>query len=351
MTNSLFLFGNGLGMSIDPNFYSIESGLNRARDDSGLTDADKALIYQALGRQSNSDDAPPKSEDEFFNLQKIVNACDFISQFEQKSDVTWLTPEGAKFPDAIGKFIFEVASTYMSTEEYPPDNRTLKLDFAKSLIDFISEQGAHIVTLNYDDLLYDKINKSDITTEGVICDGFLKGRFDFATSEKWYQKQYKLRKNISWFLHLHGSPLFQDDEKGGQKKLKRPELRDWVVGFQVLQNKRSRHIVLTHSSHKEDTIHSSPILKKYWSKFLNLLEECNNIILFGYGGLDPHVNIAIREKCPPDAKIRIVEWADPKATHQDRCKFWAKELDRQIEECDIIRLGDIQEFRDWAMPT
>lgn len=344
MTNSLFLFGNGLGMSIDPNFYSIESGLNRAWDDSGLTDADKALIYQALGRQSENYNEPPKSEDEFFNLQKIVTACDFIRQFEQKSDVTWLTPEGAKFPDAIGKFIFEVASTYMSKERDPPDNRTLKPDFAKGLIDFISEQGAHIVTLNYDDLLYDKINKSAISTSYVIRDGFLKGRFDFATSEERHQNWDKCRINKSWFLHLHGSPLFQDDEKGGQKKLTRPELREGA-------DQSSRHIVLTHSSHKEEIIQSSRVLTTYWSKFLNLLRDCDNIILFGYSGCDFHINDAIRENCPEDAKIRIVGWDDPKATHQDRCEFFTEKLGRQINQCDIIPLGNIQEFRDWAMPT
>ena len=166
MTESLFIFGNGLGMSIDPDYFSLESGLKRAW--AGVDEAQRELICQSLGLKKEKKDSAPKSEGQLYNLQKISDACQLITRFESQSGKDWLTDDGKKFPNAIRQYIHSVALTYLQKLDLNV-RKSPGEKFSGSLKNHISENGAHILTMNYDDLLYDLFADDPIMKKTTYC--------------------------------------------------------------------------------------------------------------------------------------------------------------------------------------
>ena len=192
---------------------------------------------------------------------------------------------------------------------------------------------AHVVTLNYDNLLYDPLCRRKILSgfDGVLIDGF-KGKFDPNNLVRFPDKVNKL----GWFLHLHGSPLFVGDRKLGG------------AGRAFLEAEEECHIVLTHVAHKLSVIESSEILSEYWERFDEALEESSEIIVFGYSGVDTHLNKVI-SNYGKDKLIGVVEWSGS-GSNSDRLEFWKS----KFSGCKFIHVTlcpDVLAFRDWDTAT
>jgi hypothetical protein len=201
----LLIFGNGLGRSLDGNFFSLENALQAAWDDKSLLDeSQKALIRQCLPDEVLEDDpaVAPKSEDQLDRLQMVLAACDEIRKHEFEGGTSWLTEIGKKFPSAIRSYIHGTACHFHTGPYVLPDN------FAKPLQAHVLEHRSHIATLNYDELLY----RSFIGTEvfsGYSCsiDGFNR-EFDPDNLRR------TRPSSQAFYLHLHGSPLFVSTSDG-----------------------------------------------------------------------------------------------------------------------------------------
>ncbi len=341
MVQSLFIFGNGLGRSIDPQFFDLKPALEHAWNAKGsLTEAQKDLIRACLPEEVLEDENAdaPQEEEQLEELQSILSACDTIIRTEQRIGANgedgWLSNHGREFPTAIRRYIHHAACYFLDRdlllfEEKPED---LDDEFVDALRNFILESGAHVATLNYDDLLYEAFTGTDVFQKFYLRDGFFReGRFKFALAERRYNAEKE-----GWFLHLHGSPLFID-QGGEPRKITRGHLRD-------NRGTESTHLVLTSIKFKRTIIQSSEILKNYWKKFRQIIPTSNNIVLVGYGGRDTHLNDALALRAP-EGSIRIVEHLND-ATEDERTEFWKEALQR--EDFTITRLENIQVFRAWA---
>lgn len=74
MARKTLIFGNGLGMALDPDFFSLDRAIGRVWDENTvLDDRTKNLVRFCLG-----DDADrPHGEEDLDDLQLVVSACDF----------------------------------------------------------------------------------------------------------------------------------------------------------------------------------------------------------------------------------------------------------------------------------
>lgn len=106
------------------------------------------------------------------------------------------------------------------------------------------------------------------------------------------------------------------------------------------------HVVLTHVDHKLGIISSSEILLNYWLKLEEALSEVDSILLFGYSGLDAHLNNVLK-KFSIDRKVYIVEYAQNSLTKIDqeaRFKFWKERIGVSPS---VWWLQNVLEFRSW----
>lgn len=292
LLRELLIFGNGLGRAIDNDFFNLTRALNASWDDPEvLSDRQKALIRQCLPEAVVEENDAPSGEDDLALLQRILAACDLINEVERRGEGKgWLSKTGKAFPDAIRRYIHRAACEFHDTAHELPE------DFATPLRDHILKTKSHVATLNYDKLLYENFIGTDVF-HGYECliDGFIRGTFDAA------RLQRQTPRKTSYYLHLHGSPLFHDDKDGSPCKARIPSLQD-------IAGNRSAHIVLTNVAHKESVIAASPVLSAYWQRLDEVLEEVTQITVLGYSGLDIHLNrrirtVARRRKLP----IHVVE--------------------------------------------
>lgn len=341
MVESLFIFGNGLGRSIDPAFFDLKPALEHAWTTEGcLTATQKNLIRACLPEEVLEDENAdaPQSEEQLEELQHILSACDTIAKTEQRvgadSEEGWLSAHGREFPTAIRRYLHHAACYFLERDILLFDDKPTNLDdeFVNILNEFILKSGAHVATLNYDDLLYEAFCDTDVFKKFRLRDGFFrKGRFDFEMAERNYAARQE-----GWFLHLHGSPLFLD-QNGEPRKVTRAEIR-------ANHGSESTHLVLTSVKFKRTIIQGSEILNRYWKKFREIVPTSENIILFGYGGWDTHLNQALKFYAPKGS-IRIVEHRNDR-TDEERKAFWEDAL--HLDDFTIIRLENIQDFRAWA---
>lgn len=195
---------------------------------------------------------------------------------------------------------------------------SLPAEFVQPIIEHVKNSRSHIATLNYDELLYRSFVGTDLFN-GYSCliDGFVP-HFDSSNLER-------LRPGSqSYYLHLHGSPLYHSDAEQGIRKSS-------MGGLAGLQGYSSTHLVLTHAIHKVSVINASPVLREYWSRLVEAMEEVDGITLFGYGGGDTHLNQLIRVHFM-NKQIEIVERKRKHASYateqgeSDRFAFWEKLL-------------------------
>ena len=325
----IYIFGNDLGRSFNNDFFSLERVLKVAWSDDGpLSEEQRALIKNCLSDEViEAAEGAPTDEGQLRDLQRVVDACDLIGEFQRRTDSAdaWLTQQGAEFPKAVRKYFHFAASQFHRHRIVLPE------EFAASLRKFVRDQRPHIATLNYDDLLYEAFTDTDIFSGHMLRDGFF-GKFDIARHRDFIKPIYE-----GWFLHLHGSPLFVT-KNGEEKKLTRAQL----AGF---MGSEKTHLVLTDAKSKPAAIKASPILNEYWRTLRRLLNRPHEVTLFGYGGGDLHLNrllantnenvkIRLVTRTPDDEEEAMVKW---------RSLLTGKDLDRE----DLFFLEKVTNFRDW----
>ncbi|MBT3751044.1 MAG: hypothetical protein HOG34_18845 [Bacteroidetes bacterium] len=313
------IFGNGLGMSLDSNYFSLQNALDKVWGDSVyLSSTHKALIQSAI--EGTTEKTPPKSEEQLDDLQLAIIAIEFLSEFE-KDDISWVSDGAKELPSAFKKYVHSVAHYFHQSDHKLDDT------FVSPLSDFIKKTMSHVATLNYDNLLYDSLQSTDVLTgyDGPLIDGFWarKGGFDPTHLD---------RNNVNehgWYLHLHGSPLYV-----GNKKLVRHEKS-------FLNPTENCHIVLTHVQHKPSIIGFSHILSEYWLRLKRANQESKKIIFFGYSGKDGHLNETLNLQ---DKDIIVIE-SKRSGGESIREEFWKYTLDQ--DNINLIQLENILDFSDW----
>lgn len=317
------VFGNGVGMALDPNYFLLRSGLHIVWNNSRLlNEVQKNLIRSALPK--SSDDAYPESEEALDDVQVAIFASELLQAFEE-NDVEWLNKNSREIVSSFKRFTHQVGLYFQSSNLKLPDT------FTEPLSDYIKHTKSHVAVLNYDNLIYDSlcITKVLDAYRGTLIDGYNNNTFSPTNLDRYYDNL----RNLGWFLNLHGSPLFVGDKKLGG------------AGRVFLEPDEKCHIVLTHVRHKPYIIKSSHVLNEYWFRFERALKESKKIILFGYSGLDDHLN-EIVAKYSAERKITIVEW-DGAGTKKSRIGFWLEALDWE-GNFDLIQKNNILEFTDWG---
>ena len=255
-------------------------------------------------------------------------------QFEKHIDGEgWLTEKGMEFPTAIRKYFHQTVCNFYD------DENELPADFQESLRKFVIETGSHITTLNYDDLLYDCFTETPVFGNYHLRDGFFgNSGFDFDQA----QRKYDSTKKEGWFLHLHGSPLFINTKRG-PKKIKRSE-------FEKNIGTESRHLVLTNVRFKESTINGSEILSAYWNKLREIICDVEEIILFGYGGADSHLNVQVSlTSILYNIPVLVIE-INLGVPQTDRLSYWQDALSFTAstnDYVDVQLMDNILEFTNW----
>lgn len=309
----LLIFGNGLGRALDNDFFQLEVALHHAWNNPQiLNETQKELILRCLPASVIEDDTAiaPKSEAELDRLQRVLASCDEISKHETEDGASWLTEDGKMFPLAIRSYLHAAAS-YFHTGTH-----TLPASFVDPLIDWIDSSRSHVATLNYDELLYRSFVRTKLFN-GYSCllDGFVNS-FDPSNLDR----RYALSQ--SYYLHLHGSPLYYNSQTGSLHKAT-------MSGVYQLQGYSSTHVVLTHVQHKTSVIAASPILREYWKRLEEAMNEAEALVLVGYSGDDIHLNLLI-SKYFREKQVEIVERGHEKYKSDDgeklRLLFWKQKL-------------------------
>ncbi len=320
MERKLIIFGNGLGMSIDPSHFSLTTALNDIWNMDGfLTSEQQQLIERCLGRAG-----APTGEHELDLLHQAVAHCSSLNRIGMGS-VHWLTTDGQYFPEVTARYIHKVATKLHNYDGELPDS------FEQSLVEFIKSTRSHVATLNYDKLIYNSFITNDIFNgyNGYLVDGMLSRGFSPDAMER------KYGNNFGYYLHLHGSPLFVN-QNNGVIKLARELLT-------LDRNEASEHIVLTHVKHKPSVIAASYVLTTYWEYLQFALSEATEIILFGYSGLDKHLNFLLRPYLNTKT-LRVIEWAGA-GEQQEREQYWSSKLGQAVS---VTRFTNITDFTTWS---
>ncbi len=322
MPRKTLIIGNGLGMALDPQHFSLTRALQdiwaHARH---VPENQKAMISRCI----DNDGRAPEREDQLDTLHLIVAACRTINNIGDH-EIHWLTEQGIDFPAAVAEYIYRVASDLHLYDG------NLPRDFLTPLFEFLHRTQSNIATLNYDRLLYGALIDEGILAGygGDLIDGMLDAGFSESNLERRYGNTF------GYYLHLHGSPLFYDDNHGVARKLTRDQL---TIDSQTISN----HIVLDHVKHKRSIIGSSHVLSTYWDYLLTCCHESQEIIVFGYSGLDTHLNEVLAAYAQ-SRSIRVVEWSGA-GTAAARELFWGRIL--KTREFDLDQLDNILTFTGW----
>jgi hypothetical protein len=319
MVRSTIIMGNGLGMALDPSYFSLTSGLENVWNSTEyLSEAHKNLILSSI--EDTSHNEPPKSEEQLDKLHVAIVATEFLSTFKV-NETCWVSDDAKELPSTYRKYIHEVANYFHESNKELPSN------FIDPLSNFIKDTKTHLATLNYDNLLYDALQSTDVLKgysgsliDGFLDDGFLEDNLDRITPS-----------DLGWYLHLHGSPLFD----GKQKRMR--DERD------NLSLSEDGHVVLCHVKHKPFIIAASHILRTYWRYMEQALDESENIILLGYSGVDEHLNKFIKAR-RYEKNLTVIEWSG-EGNHASRARFWKRATG--FNTLELIQKDNILEFNEW----
>lgn len=315
------IFGNGLGMALDPYHFYLPNALQCIWDSNALDPAHKQLISACLPHPLGN---CPQGEDDLDKLHVAISSCEYLGAIPQINNLHWLSPYGWGFPSVCRSFITQVATCLYDFDNPLPEG------FGAPLVEFVRTTRSHVATLNYDKLLYELFINNNIVSgfNGSLVDGITNAGFNSAHLER------KWGNSFGYYLHLHGSPLFKN-RNGAIKKLSRFELIP-------LQPEPSSHIVLTHIRHKPAVISSSEILSSYWQHLYLSLSESSEAILFGYSGLDKHLN-ELLSIFSQRLQFKVVEWAGS-GNHQQREEFWNSALRQKV---NLVHHENILDFQQW----
>jgi hypothetical protein len=314
------IFGNGLGMALQSDFFSLDNAIGATWDDPEvLDDAVKALVSCCLPGEADR----PHEESELDTLQLVVSACEFLGR-TGAGQISWLTDDGLRFPLAVRTFLYRTALHFHLQDFRLPDG------FTTALASFLHETKSHIATLNYDNLIYQSMIEAQVLRgySGVLIDGFWGSGFQEGNLARFNPDR------LGYYLHLHGSPLFIDRDDV-TIKLRQADVE---AGDSI-----GSHIVLTHVEHKQTVIASSPLLTSYWKHLeVAFSESASGVILFGYGGEDEHLNVMLRAK--QEMPITVVEW-NGAGSHIGRGRYWLEKMGRSVT---LVQLDNVLDYRDWA---
>lgn len=325
MARKTLIFGNGLGMALDQDHFSLARAMEDVWNDRcAISDVHKDLISQCLG----GDGEIPQREDQLDPLHLVVSACKTLSDIRrsQQMDVHWLSEEGQEFPVAVGNYIHKVATDLHLYEGRLPDS------FLNPLIRFLRQTRSHVATLNYDKLLYEPFIDAGLMNGygGVLVDGMVRAGFSAEALERRHGNDF------GYYLHLHGSPLFYD-HRGITRKRDRYQLSP-------LSPEGSDHIVLTHVRHKRSVIGASPVLSKYWNYLNFCLAESEQILVFGYSGGDDHLNDVIAAHAQ-SKRVHVVEWRGVDPDIDVRWDYWSRTFNTDDLLVDNYR--NVLDFDEW----
>lgn len=318
----LLIFGNGLGMAMDPNHFSLENALKQIWNTGHFWNsrADRGLIRQCIPNLTH-----PKSEDDMDKLHLAAVSCNFLKDLPSyRNNTHWLSDNGFSFPEVTQKYIHTVATYLHNT------NHVLPKKFERELHKFIKKTKSHVATLNYDKLLYESFIYNKITDgySGYLVDGILRTGFNEDHLER------RFNNDFGYYLHLHGSPLFYENNRVIHKNN--------INSLDIDNCYPSKHIVLTHIKHKPSVIANSEILSTYW-RYLHLaLSEVDEVILFGYSGLDIHLNKLLKMNSKTKF-FRVIEWSGT-GDIDERYSFWQNEISNNL---DLEHFNNITNFIDW----
>jgi hypothetical protein len=298
-----YIIGNGLGMALDPKAFDIG---NAFRNSLSEIDASYRRVLETAFPNKNG--SPPEKEEELGLMHQAEAACQFLEQLENLN-VPLLSQEGRDFPTASRLFINRTALQFWNCSTNLPG------PFIDNLCDRIKERNINIAVLNYDKLLYDPFISRGICNgrKGYLIDGFVGGNIDLKALEHSYQK-----KNYGHYMHLHGSPLFVEED-GKIRKLDRNEITSTPI-------ETRRHVVLTSFDRKKAVINQSFVLSLYWQALKNSLVDSEQVLIFGYRGQDAHLNETLVEAFrEPTKRVIVVEW-EGAGEKGERQHFWKKTL-------------------------
>lgn len=348
MSKKLIIIGNGLGMAIEPNDFSLTHVMPKVWQEK-LEPTERELIASCIpGIEASG----PTDETQLMTAQIVQLGHELITDTVNNENIhLWFTDGAVGYPKAIGKFVYEVARQLNVNAENQKSNSGLKC-FLDGLVKHVHSYNSHVATLNYDTLLYSAFNEEYQLADGSkpirLCDKFDGSLVDGYTRSAGFTKSNFERKNckdFGYYLHLHGSPLFVGDPG---KKLNRAELA-------LHMPNDAKHIILSDGVMKPYLIQRSKILKLYWDQLSECIEEAQEVILFGYGGGDDHLNERLA-----DAKATtkwVIEWSQ--TTHALPAseiiegeggaakQYWTKKLGQNVQ---VKRLDNILYFTEWDSP-
>ena len=322
MPRETIIFGNGLGMAIDPNWFSLENAIQWVwNEEELLPDNCRQLVRSCLPADRND---VPHGEDDLDQLQLALSATDLLESLQQ-GEIHWLSDAGREFPVAVRRFLYQVAVRFHFCELGLPE------EFIQPFVAFLEETNSHIATLNYDNLLYQPLIEAGCLRgyNGCLVGGFHGDGFSEENLERRYDR------NFGYYLHLHGSPLFIERQQAVLKLRQRdldPEIE-----------RVSSHIVLTHVAHKPLVIAGSNLLTAYWNYLRDAIVESDGVTLFGYSGLDIHLNMILR-RLAQGKRVRVIEW-DGAGGQLERLAHWHDILSLDIE---LYRFESVLEFENWG---
>lgn len=321
---SIFVIGNGLGMALDPHCFSLKTALASAWSETGeglLDEFPKKQVMRCLDSEDIS--TAPTSEEELETLQRVIAACDFLDDVGD-GEISWLSEQGQSFPKSVRRYFGLTAAHFQNHTHILPES------FIDSFCEYLRNTKSHIATLNYDNLLYRPFIEHGVCQgyNGCLVDGFhASGGFDPDNLERKYAKDF------GWYMHLHGSPLFMERPDGAIEKIQQSRLPE--------THHEHKHLILTHYDYKLAMIEDSVLLSAYWDYFGKAMKESRNLVMFGYSGLDKHINERIKDHLDVDENcmnVRVVEWS---GAGENREGFWKKRLGECVE---VTLLDSILEF-------
>jgi hypothetical protein len=111
----------------------------------------------------------------------------------------------------------------------------------------------------------------------------------------------------------------------------------------------SIHLVLTHLSHKKQIIRASPILREYWERLEEAMRDVNQVLLFGYGGEDKHLNELLTKNFSGEGKTcLILQYVtdDSPEVRQQKFQYWKSKLGNGVKVL-IWFLDEPLAFTNW----
>ena len=320
-----------------------------------LEDGEKEVLSKHFG--DIDEDDGPSEERHLMVAQVAVMMPELISQ-ESTSHATqlgdWFSQpsEQDALKSALNKYTYLIAKDLFSNSFKDSDFGTPRENWEnsqayKSLEDFLAGEGCpHIATLNYDGFLY------PLVVEAAVKGNDRKSKYRYTDGFKGKPPQWKncFVEDAARYLHLHGSPLFWGEpwpQKLSAIKVENaatPESCPNHIKFKNLPD-FAPHIILSDGVLKPLLIARSKILSKYWEELQDILlnGKPEEILLFGYGGGDDHLNRLIgKSGCP----VRVVEWCDDHSI-PDREQDWKKRLGDDTDVIVDLR-KKILTFDEWA---